>query len=137
MKKLILLSLTLLFSIGIYAQDKNPKHKYPVINGNAPHVLKWDTLAIDMGKLRLGVPATVKFVYTNTGNSPIVITEVHPTCSCTSPDYTKYPVPHGNKGFVSATYNAAVPGKFTKSLAVTTNTGEIDILVITGEVISQ
>lgn len=137
MKQLCVLFFSLFVFSAAFAQNKDTKHKYPVINGNAPRVLKWDTTRIDMGKIKQGVPVTVKFIFTNTGNSPVVITDVHPSCTCTSPDFTKYPVPHDNKGYVMATYNAGAIGKFNKSLSVTTNTGELDILVITGEVVNN
>lgn len=140
MKKItILLSIFVLSCLCAEAQTKPPgnPHKYPVINGNAPRILKWDTTAKDLGAIHQGVPSVVKFTFVNTGHSPIILTDVHPTCSCTAPDWTKNPVPPGQTGYVLATYNAATVGKFNKSIAVTTNEGEIDILVITGEVVAN
>jgi hypothetical protein len=138
MKKIfILCSFLSLVSFAAFAQDKTPRHKYPVIDGNAPRVLKWDTTVIDMGKIPEGRPATVKFNFTNTGTKPITLKDVHPSCSCTTPDYSREIINAGKTGYVMATYNAAQVGKFNKSIAVTTSLGEIDILVIKGEVVSS
>jgi hypothetical protein len=135
MKRALVLCSILIISFTVFGQEKQKQHTYPIIDGNAPRVLKWDTTTINMGKIPRAVPVTVKFNFTNTSTKPIVLKDVHPSCSCTTPDYTKEVINSGKTGYVLATYNAAAPGKFNKSIAVTTNLGEIDILVITGEVV--
>lgn len=65
---------------------------------------------------------TVKFQFTNTGGEALVLKKVKASCGCTATDYTKKPIPPGGKGFVSAVYNPKNrPGKFNKSITVTTN----------------
>lgn len=82
---------------------------------------------------------THKFKFTNTGNEALVITRVKPSCGCTSSDYTKAPVKPGQKGYVSATFDPARrPGKFSKSITVTTNAKPpISTLRFTGNVIPK
>lgn len=82
---------------------------------------------------------TYQFVFTNTGSVPLIITQVRPSCGCTSPDWSKEPVLPGKKGFVSATYNPKNrPGPFNKSLAVISNaTTPNKVLRIKGEVIPK
>ena len=48
----------------------------------------------------------------------MVIETVTPGCGCTKSDYTKEPIKPGKTGTITATYNAATPGKFTKSVRV-------------------
>jgi hypothetical protein len=63
-----------------------------------------------------------KFVFTNTGDSPLVIQGVRASCGCTTPAWTKDPVPPGERGFVTAKYNPKNrPGSFRKSMTITSN----------------
>jgi uncharacterized protein DUF1573 len=63
-----------------------------------------------------------KFIFTNTGSQPLIVQNVKPSCGCTSSDWTKNPIPPGGEGYVTAEYNPKNrPGKFSKSIRVTTN----------------
>lgn len=77
-----------------------------------------------------------KFMFTNTGNSPLIINKVKATCGCTSPTWTEKPIMPGQKGFVSAVFDPSNrPGNFSKSVFVESNTAKgRNILKITGEV---
>ncbi|MFC2121298.1 DUF1573 domain-containing protein [Bacteroidota bacterium] len=62
------------------------------------------------------------FNFTNTGNYPLIITQVTSSCGCTTPNWTKFPVQPGKKGFVKATYNPLRrPGVFNKTIMVRGN----------------
>lgn len=80
--------------------------------------------------------ASYKFEFKNTGNAPVIITNVAASCGCTTPDWTKDPVLPGKTGFIMATFAAAGrPGPFQKSLTVMNNGKEGTIvLTIKGEV---
>jgi hypothetical protein len=80
---------------------------------------------------------TFDFVITNTGTDPLVIQNVVASCGCTTPEWTKPPIPAGAKGKVTAIYDPKDrPGKFNKTLSVYTNTKpEVTVLTIKGEVI--
>jgi len=79
---------------------------------------------------------TYDFVITNTGNQPLIIQNVVASCGCTTPEWTKQPIPAGGKGKVTAIYDPKDrPGAFNKTLTVYTNTQpETSVLVIKGEV---
>jgi len=63
-----------------------------------------------------------KFVFTNKGNAPLIIQGVRASCGCTTPAWSKEPIPPGEKGFVTAKYNPKNrPGSFRKSLSITSN----------------
>ena len=67
-------------------------------------------------------PVSHKFVFSNTGDAPLVIQGVRASCGCTTPAWTKDPIPPGEKGFVTAKYNPKNrPGSFRKSLTITSN----------------
>jgi hypothetical protein len=80
---------------------------------------------------------TYDFTVTNTGSTPLVIQNVVASCGCTTPEWTKQPIPAGGKGKVTAIYDPKDrPGQFSKTLSVYANTKpEVTVLVIKGEVI--
>jgi hypothetical protein len=80
---------------------------------------------------------TFDFIVTNTGNAPLVIQNIVASCGCTTPEWTKTPIPAGGKGKITAIYDPVNrPGQFNKTLSVYTNSKpEIAVLSIKGEVI--
>jgi hypothetical protein len=134
MKKLFLLSLTMFIPfLFVKAQMVEPS----VLFEGVP-AFKWDMTLIDLGKTGVDKPVTAMFRFTNTGNAPLIITDVKPSCQCTVPKYSKEPIAPGKTGFIEATYNAHVPGNFTKSISVTSNIqGDITVLTIQGEVLAN
>ena len=84
----------------------------------ADEVAKFSSETVDMGKLKLNNPLTATFTVTNIGKEDLIIENVTPGCGCTKSDYTKEPIKPGKTGTITATYNAAAPGKFTKSVSV-------------------
>ena len=106
-----------------------------VAASNAQGVLKFNKEVHDFGKLSEGPLATYNFEVTNTGTAPVVISNAQASCGCTTPDWSKEPIKPGKKGFVKATYNAAAPGPFTKSVTVMSNaTNSTIILYLKGDV---
>ena len=97
--------------------------------------LVWKSEEIDLGKIPQGKPVTVQFDFTNTGKDPVIIASVATSCGCTIADYSKKPIPENEKSTITATYNAANPGAFTKAITVTFSNNEIKILNIKGTVI--
>jgi hypothetical protein len=76
------------------------------------------------------------FVFSNTGEEPIVITNVRSNCGCATPDWTKQPVMPGGKGFVKVEFNPRnMPGKFNKTIVVSSTALSANkVLRILGEV---
>jgi len=79
---------------------------------------------------------TYDFIVTNTGTQPLVIQNVVASCGCTTPEWTKQPIPAGGRGKVTAIYDPKnLPGPFNKTLSVYSNSKpEVTVLVIKGEV---
>jgi hypothetical protein len=80
---------------------------------------------------------TFNFEVTNTGNSPLVIQNIVASCGCTTPEWTKQPIPAGGNGVIAAIYDPKDrPGAFNKTLSVYTNSKpEVVVLVIKGQVV--
>ena len=89
----------------------------PVINPDAGE-FQWAEETHDFGTIPQGVPVKNKFLFTNTGKSPIIISNFQKTCGCTVTDWTKEPIMPGQQGFVMAEFNAAKEGPFTKAITV-------------------
>lgn len=82
---------------------------------------------------------TFDFIVTNMGDSALVIQNIVPSCGCTTPEWTRNPIPPKGQGKVTAIYDPANrPGGFNKTLAVYTNSKpEVVVLVIKGEVTAR
>jgi Protein of unknown function (DUF1573) len=124
MKKLILSVAALTLSIAMFAQK------------TVADVAKFSSDVIDQGKVKQNNPEEVKFIVTNIGKEPLIIEQANPTCGCTIGDYTKTPIAPGASGFVSAKFNAASPGHFTKTMTVKfAGVDEVKNITITGDVL--
>ncbi len=81
-------------------------------------VAKFNSESVDLGQPKVGNPVTATFTFTNTSDEDLVIETVTPGCGCTKSDYTKEPIKPGKTGTITATYNAATVGNFTKKVYV-------------------
>jgi hypothetical protein len=79
---------------------------------------------------------TTKFEFTNKGSAPLVINAVSASCGCTSPKWTKEPVPPGEQGSIEVSYDPRNrPGAFNKSVMVRSNASNGTVVLrITGKV---
>lgn len=86
---------------------------------------KFQDEAYDFGTIDEGLQAQHEFIFTNDGTTPIIISNVRASCGCTTPDWTKDPIPPGGKGIIKASYNSqGRPGVFNKSITITSNSTE-------------
>ena len=105
---------------------------------NVAAVFKWASTTHDFGRIVQNKPVTAVFTFTNTGEMPLIINNARGSCGCTGVDYSKEPVLPGQSGSVKATFNAASPGAFSKTVTVESNAeGGITVLHFKGEVVKQ
>jgi Protein of unknown function (DUF1573) len=80
------------------------------------------------------------FEFTNTGDAPLIITNVLSTCGCTVPTKPEAPIMPGKTGKIDIKYNMA-PGPIRKTITVESNAvnheGGRVALKIKGEVIAD
>jgi hypothetical protein len=124
MKRLFLIISLLIFGIAVKSQIATTKMQLSVTEHD------FGTFKEEAGR------QTFDFILTNTGTEPLVIQNVVASCGCTTPEWTKQPIPAGAKGKVTAIYDPANrPGPFNKTLSVYSNSKpEVVVLVIKGEV---
>ena len=92
----------------------------------------------DFGKVEESIHYAIhRFPFTNTGNAPLYIQQVHTSCGCTTPDWTRDSILPGGKGFIEARFetNNRI-GTFQKSITVYSNAVQAPLvhLDIEGEV---
>lgn len=82
----------------------------------------------DFGEAMQGEVIKARFEIKNTGNVPLKIFEVKPTCGCTVADYSKDAVEPGKTAWVEAVINTeALSGGITKTVHVMANTQPTEI----------
>jgi hypothetical protein len=88
----------------------------------------------DFGTVEESGPIGYEFTFTNTGNAPIVISDVRASCGCTTPSWPKEPIAPGGTGVIKAEYNTTGRiGTFNKSITITSNATEASkVLYIKG-----
>lgn len=83
-----------------------------------PASVKWTNKTIDVGEIPQGIPKPIEFEFKNTSKEPVVVVSAQGSCGCTSTDFPKTPVLPGATTKITATFNAANKGNFTKTVTV-------------------
>jgi hypothetical protein len=116
MKRLTISFVLLLIAgiVSLQAQTTTPAQA----NDNG---IKWEQKTYDFGNIPQNVPAKGEFMVTNTGDDPLILTNVKGSCGCTATGYSKDPIAPGESTTITATYNARRVGPFNKTIRVNTN----------------
>ncbi|KAB1157715.1 DUF1573 domain-containing protein [Flavobacterium luteum] len=108
MKKLIVLLLIVVFNSSTFAQG-------------AKIEFKAEDNTIDYGRIEKNSDNGIRaFEFTNTGDAPLIITEVQSTCGCTIPTKPKEPIMPGKTGKIEVKYNMSI-GPIRKTITVESN----------------
>jgi len=87
---------------------------------NTP-VFKFEKTTIDYGTIKQGSDGYRTFVFTNTGDAPIIVSQVSSSCGCTIPEKPKEPIMPGEKGSLKVHYDTNRVGPFQKNIRITSN----------------
>jgi hypothetical protein len=118
----------------IVTMDNNIKAATTTNNLNPDLSMKFNTEDHNFGNLPEGPSATYDFEFKNIGNTPIILSEVHGSCGCTTPVWPKEPVLPGKTAKIAVTYaTQGRPGPINKTVTVTSNVGT-KIIKISGNV---
>lgn len=91
--------------------------------GGPTTTIEWETKRYDFGDVVSGDKVKNVFKFTNTGDEPLIITDVKASCGCTAPSWPKEPVAPGESAEIEAIFDTAgKSGAQTKSITVTANT---------------
>jgi hypothetical protein len=82
-------------------------------------VITWEKSAYDFGDLTQGDKVEHIFKFRNTGNEPLIITNIQVTCGCTTPKgWARDPILPGQSSEITIAFNSL--GKFGKQNKVVT-----------------
>ncbi len=90
--------------------------------------------AFNFGIIPQGKPVYHFFELTNTGKTPMVISDIQTTCGCTTPEWSKTPIPSGETTKIKVGYNAASEGDFEKHITIIYNQNFSKQVLIKGTV---
>ena len=108
MKNLITILFIGMISLGSMAQEKIAK-------------IEFKTDVIDYGTIEKGANGVRVFEFTNTGNAPLIISNVKSTCGCTVPKKPEGPIMPGETGEISVKYDTNRVNPIRKTITVTSN----------------
>src|SRR6187399_3214270 len=128
MKQIRILTLPLITSLLLMSFTplpfKSPGYRQGITAVPPAARAVWTKASHDFGEIPRGVPVSVEFAFTNTGDAALVIDDVVTTCGCTVSDYSKEPIMPGKSSKIKVSYNAANPGAFSKTITVKSNDQE-------------
>lgn len=109
MKNLIAILFVGLISFGSFAQEEKVAK------------IEFKTTVIDYGTIEKGSDGVRTFEFTNTGNAPLVISNVKSTCGCTVPKKPKDPIMPGETGEIEVKYDTNRVNPIRKTITVFSN----------------
>jgi len=86
----------------------------------AAPVLKFEKDSYNFGKIKQGDKVSYEFKFTNTGKTPLIISNSVASCGCTTPEWPKEPVKPGDSGVIKVTFNSAGKAGLQDKLITTT-----------------
>ena len=106
MRKFVILLAVALVTVSVQAQEK-------AVDGP---VITFKESSKDFGDITQGDKVEHVFKLENTGNAPLVISNVAATCGCTVPNWPKEPIAPGKTAEIKVSFNSA--GKMGKQNSI-------------------
>lgn len=83
--------------------------------------ITFDQTTFDYGTIKPNSDGTRYFTVTNTGDKPLVVSNVKASCGCTTPEFKTDPIMPGKSAKIKVGYNTAINGGFNKMIEVFSN----------------
>jgi Protein of unknown function (DUF1573) len=133
--KLVKLCTLFIIALSFMSFTKVDATKSKFAQSSTLSLVKWKTDVIDLGEIAQNKPVTIEFEFTNTSDVEVIVISAQASCGCTVADYPKQPIAAGKTAKITATYNAAAMGAFTKNVTVSIQNEEAKVLNFKGTVI--
>ena len=117
MKNILMLLGIIIININALAQT----------NLNA--VIEFEELTIDYGTIEKGADGVRIFKFINSGNTPLVISNVKTSCGCTIPKKPNKPILPGASGEIEVKYDTRRVMPFKKTISVSSNAVNSTVLL--------
>lgn len=85
---------------------------------------------LDYGKIKQNANGERVVQFKNTGDKPLIISNVQSTCGCTVPSWPKDPIMPGKKGEVKIVYNTKNAGTINKTITINSNDPKTPALAV-------
>lgn len=99
--------------------------------------IKWIDPVVNLGTLKAGDSTTIRYRFRNTGENPLFLSAVRPSCGCSVPQYSEEAIMPDQEGELIVYFNTAgQSGAIHKTITVTSNTanGVRNVLSIEGQI---
>ncbi|MFP3592527.1 DUF1573 domain-containing protein [Chryseobacterium sp. SIMBA_038] len=83
--------------------------------------ITFDKTTFDYGNVKPSSDGVRFFTVTNTGDKPLVLSNVKASCGCTTPEFSTDPIMPGKSAKIKVGYNTAINGGFNKMIEVFSN----------------
>lgn len=93
-------------------QKKETNTEETAVDGNSSSdtgqlgTIEFEETAYDFGTVKEGAIVDHVFKFKNSGDAPVILSQVSASCGCTTPDYTKEPVLPGKEGEIKVSFNS-------------------------------
>ena len=126
MKNILVLFIAFFSYTLVHSQEKKPE-------------ISFEKTVIDYGTVNKGDNGIREFVFKNSGNAPLIISNVKSTCGCTIPKKPEKPILPGESEKIQVKYDTKRVGFIRKSITVTSNAASspTTILKIKGQVVDN
>lgn len=112
MKKILTLLLALCVTFGVWAQNES---------SDGPKIT-FKKSTHKFGDITQGDKVSHTFEFTNTGNEPLILSNVLVSCGCTATNWPKDPVPPGKSESIKVNFNSSGKmGRQNKVITVVSN----------------
>ena len=136
MKKIAVGFFLFTLAIGAAAQHSdNDGHNHAATTTPATDdLLKLKETEHNFDKIPQGKPVYYSFDIVNTGKTGLKLDDVHASCGCTTPEWSRDEIAPGASAKIKVGYNAAAEGYFEKTITITYNSNQSKQITIKGTV---
>ena len=122
MKKILFLSFAMfaITTTGI-AQNSTKTTATESIANEEGAKIEFESETVDYGTIENSSNGDREFHFTNTGTTPLVITNAKGSCGCTVPTWPREPIAPGESSVIKVHYATNRTGAFSKSITLTSN----------------
>ncbi len=121
-KTSLVLVIFLLFAFAAKSQTSTTK------KADGPEIT-FESLEHDYGTIVQGANGDCVFKFKNTGNEPLILSDVRKSCGCTTPTWSKAPILPGQSDVINIGYNTNNIGTFSKTITVISNATNASVVI--------
>lgn len=131
MKQTIIFFMLTFFACQLIAQTDNSLYNQKSKSAQ----ITFEKTTHNFGTVKKKADASYEFEFKNTGNGPLIISNITTSCDCTTPEWPKNPIMPGKTGKIKVGYDTKDTGVFNKTMTVFSNAKNNPVtLTIQGDV---